>query len=282
MPVQLIADSGSTKCEWCLLDAKKKKIILTKGINPYFSSTEEIIELLVSELIPSLGKKEIDTIHFYGTGLSNTKNIAKIKAVLKHFFKKAKLNIHTDLVAAARSVCNKEKGIVCILGTGSNSCYYNGRSIVKNHISLGYILGDEGGGAYLGKTVIRYYLYNTFDEDLRSRFDAMFVTTPHEIIENVYTQPMANRYLAGFAVFLAENRGHYMVENILEDGFSEFFYHHVYKYRESWNYPIHFVGGVAFAFKDLLKEMCESFEMEFGTVLASPMQGLINYHKEQN
>ena len=279
MPIQLIADSGSTRCEWCLLDNNKKKMILTKGINPYFASVEEIIQILETELLPNLGKKEIDTIHFYGTGLSNINNIAKIKKALKHFFKKAKLNIQTDLVAAARAVCLKEKGIVCILGTGTNSCYYNGKTIVKNHASLGYILGDEGSGAYLGKTIIRYYLYNTFDEDLRSRFDAKFVTTPHEIIENVYTQPMANRYMAGFTHFLAENRGHYMIENILEDGFSEFFYHHIYKYRESWTHPIYFVGGVAFAFQDVLKEMCSSFELDFGSVIASPMKGLIQYHK---
>ena len=279
MPIQLIADSGSTKCEWCLLDNNKKKIILTKGINPYFASVEDMIQILETELIPNLGKKEIETIHFYGTGLSNINNVSKIKKALKHFFKKAKLNIQTDLVAAARAVCLKEKGIVCILGTGSNSCYYNGKTIVKNHASLGYILGDEGSGAYLGKTIIRYYLYNTFDEDLRSRFDAKFVTTPHEIIENVYTQPMANRYMAGFTHFLAENRGHYMIENILEDGFSEFFYHHIYKYRESWTHPIYFVGGVAFAFQDVLKEMCSSFELDFGGVIASPMKGLIQYHK---
>ena len=108
----------------------------------------------------------------------------------------------------------------------------------------------------------------------------MFVTTPHEIIEKIYTQSMPNRYLASFTAFLVENRGHYMIENILEDGFNEFFYHHIYKYRESWNNPIHFVGGVAFAFKDLLKEMCESYEMDFGSVLASPMKGLIAYHQE--
>ncbi len=282
MSIQLIADSGSTKCEWCLLDDKKKKIILTKGINPYFSSEEEITQILTEELIPYLGKKTIDAVYFYGTGLSNTNNVLKIKKILKHFFGKSKIAIETDLVAAARAACDKEKGVVCILGTGSNSCFYNGKKIVKNHASLGFILGDEGSGAYLGKTVVRYYLYNTFDEDLRARFDAMFVTTPHEIIEQVYTQPLANRYLASFTQFLAENRGHYMIENILEDGFSEFFYHHIYKYRESWSNPIHFVGGVAFAFKDVLKEMCSSYELEFGSVSASPMKGLIKYHSDNS
>jgi len=278
MSIQLIADSGSTKCEWCLIDDKKKKIIITKGISPYFTTTEEIIQLLSTELIPYLGKKEMEAVHFYGTGLSNLNNIAKLKKALKHFFKKAKIQINTDLLAAARAACNNEKGVVCILGTGSNSCFYNGKTIAKNHASLGYILGDEGSGAYLGKAVVRYYLYNTFDEDLRARFDAKFVTTPHEIIEKVYTEPMANRYLASFTAFLAENRGHYMVENILEDGFSEFFYHHIYKYRESWTNPIHFVGGVANVFSDILKEMCGSFELEFGTVSASPIKGLIKYH----
>ena len=281
MSVRIIADSGSTKCEWCIINGNKKKVILTKGINPYFMTIEETVQVLSEELVPALKKNTVDAIHFYGTGLGNINNVLKIKTALKQIFGKAKIEIQTDLVGAARAMCNKEKGVVCILGTGSNSCYYNGKTIVKNHASLGYILGDEGSGAYLGKQVIRYYLYNTFDDDLRSRFDAKYVTTTHDIIENTYTQPFANRYLASFTTFLAENRGHYMIENILEDGFSEFFYHHIYKYRESWTHPIHFVGGVAFAFKDILKEMCGSFELEFGKVSASPMKGLIEYHKEK-
>src|SRR5437763_8421671 len=185
---------------------------------------------------------EVDEIFYYGTGLRNPNNIKFIKKGLKRVFPSAKIEAEIDLLAAARAVCGHEKGIACILGTGSNSCYYNGKKIVKNSPGLGYILGDEGSGAYLGKKVIQYYLYDTFDEDLRSRFDAKFITSSSEILNAVYKQPLPNRYMASYAIFLAENRGHYMIENIIEDGLNDFFFNHIYQYKERWTLSIHFVG----------------------------------------
>ena len=130
----------------------------------------------------------------------------------------------------------------------------------------------------MGNKVLKYYLYDTLDEDIRARFDARFVTTPTEILDNVYKKPMPNRYLASFTLFLAENRGHYMIENILEDGLNDFFFYHLCKYREVWTYPVHFVGSVAYGFKDLLEQLCHSYEFELGTVLKNPMEGLVKYH----
>ena len=128
--------------------------------------------------------------------------------------------------------------------------------------------------------MVQYFLYDTFDEDLRSRFDAKFVTTPVEILDSVYKKPLPNRYLAGFTLFLAENRGHYMIENIIEDGLNDFFFQHLNKYNEVWKYPVHFVGSVADGFKDVLQTLCASYEFELGKVLKAPMQGLIEYHSE--
>jgi len=278
MSIKLIADSGATKCEWCLLENGKKKTILTQGISPYFLNTEQIIALLQKELIPKLKNAKVSNIYFYGTGLSNPNNSGIIKTAFKILFPAAKAEINTDLLAAARALCGNKKGIACILGTGSNSCFYNGKKIVKNSPGLGYILGDEGSGAYLGKKVVQHYLYNTFDADLMSRFDAKFTTNKVEILENVYKQPLANRYLASFTAFLAENRGHYMVENIIEDGLNDFFFTHLYKFRESWIMPINFIGSVAFGFKDILKELCNTYELELGNVLKKPMDGLVKYH----
>lgn len=277
--IKLIADSGSTKCEWCLLNNGKKKTIITQGISPYFLSTEQIIELLQKELMPKLKNVVIDEVYYYGTGLSNTNNIKSVKTALKKLFTVAKIDVNHDLLAAARALCGDKKGIACILGTGSNSCYYNGKKIVKNSPGLGYVLGDEGSGAYLGKKVIQYYLYNTFDEDLMNRFNKQFNTNKTEILESVYKKPLANRYLATFAKFLADNRGHFMVENIIEDCLNDFFFTHLNKYSESWTSPIHFVGSVAFGFKDVLQDLCNSYELELGKVLKKPMEGLINYHK---
>ncbi len=278
MSIKLIADSGATKCEWCLLENGKKKTILTQGISPYFLNTEQIVALLQKELIPKLKNAKISNIYFYGTGLSNPNNTGIIKTAFKKLFPAAKAEINTDLLAAARALCGNGKGIACILGTGSNSCFYNGKKIVKNSPGLGYILGDEGSGAYLGKKVVQHYLYNTFDADLMARFDAKFTTNKVEILENVYKQPLANRYLASFTAFLAENRGHYMIENIIEDGLNDFFFTHLYKFRESWIMPINFIGSVAFGFKDILKELCDTYELELGNVLKKPMDGLVKYH----
>lgn len=278
MPVTLIADSGATKAEWVLLNDGKKKTVYTQGISPYFLSTEQIVDLLSAELAPKLKVAAIDKLFYYGTGCANPDNAQSVKSALKKVFKGAKIEVGTDLLAAARAVCGDQKGIACIMGTGSNSCYFNGKKIVNNSPGLGYVLGDEGSGAYLGKKVVQYYLYNTFDDDLRSRFDARFVTTPVEILDGVYKKPLPNRYLATFAMFLAENRGHYMIENILEDGINDFFFQHLCKYPEVWKCPVSFVGSVAHGFKDVILELCRSYEFEPGKILKAPMQGLLSYH----
>ncbi len=279
MSVILIADSGATKCEWRLVKDGKKKTIITQGISPYFLNGEQITDLLTKELIPKLKNTPISHIHFYGTGLSNADNVVIIKKVFKKLFPKAKTEVQTDLLAAARALCGRKKGIACILGTGSNSCYYDGKKIVKNSPGLGYVLGDEGSGAYLGKKVVQYYLYNTFDEELKARFEKRFQVSAIDILDHVYKQPLANRYLASYAIFLAENRGHYMIENIIEDGLNDFFFTHLYKYRESWTLPIHFIGSIAFGFRDVLKELCNTYELELGSVIKAPMQGLLVYHR---
>ena len=278
MPVILLADSGATKAEWCLVSGIKKRTIFTQGISPYFLNTGQITTLLQDELVRKLKNIHIDHIYYYGTGCANPENAKSVKKALQKIFPGARVEVQTDLMAAARSVCGKEKGIACILGTGSNSCFYNGKKISGNSPGLGYVLGDEGSGAYLGKKVIQYYLYNTFDEDLRARFDAKFVTTPVEILDNVYKKPMPNRYLATYTMFLAENRGHYMIENIIEDGLNDFFFQHLCKYPEIWKCPVHFVGSVAFGFKDVIKDLCSSYEFDLGTILKNPMQGLVKYH----
>jgi N-acetylglucosamine kinase-like BadF-type ATPase len=279
MPVILIADSGATKCEWRLVQGDKNKTILTQGISPYFLSEAQIKALLQNELLPKLKQAVPERIHFYGTGLSNKDNAAIVKKVLKSLFPASTIEVQTDLLAAARALCGKSKGIACILGTGSNSCYYDGKKIVKNSPGLGYVLGDEGSGAYLGKKVVQYYLYKTFDEELMARFEKRFQVSTIEILDHVYKQPLANRYLASYAIFLAENRGHYMIENIIEDGLNDFFFTHLYKYRESWTLPIHFIGSIAFGFRDVLKDLCNSYELELGKVIKAPMQGLLTYHR---
>ncbi len=276
----LIADSGATKCEWCLLQNGRKKIMYTQGISPYFLSAEQIENLLRKDLAPKLKKFDIDKVYYYGTGLASVDNVRILKKVLKKVFAGAKIEATEDMTAAARALCGNEKGMVCNLGTGSFACYFNGKKIEKQAPGIGYILGDEGSGAYLGRKVLQYYLYNTFDEELRYKFDMKYHTNRSEILDAIYKKPLPNRYLASFTVFLAENRGHYMVENIIEDGLNDFFFMHLCKYNEIWKYPVHFVGGVAYGFRDVIKELCNTYEFELGNILQKPMEGLISYHND--
>jgi len=278
MPIKLIADSGSTKAEWCLLDGKKKRTFVTEGLSPYFLSGDQIQKILEEKLRAKMKNIEPDEIFFYGTGCSNPDNVKLVKKAIQKVFTQSAVAVDHDLMGAAKALCGNEKGIACILGTGSNSCYYNGKKIIKNSPGLGYVLGDEGSGAYLGKKVIQYFLYNTFDADLMDRFVAKFQVSSYDILDAVYKKPLPNRYLASYAIFLAENRGHYMVENIIEDGFNDFFFNHVYKYRESWTLPVNFIGSVAYGFKDVLKDMCNTYELQLGKVLQKPMDGLVKFH----
>jgi len=275
----LIADSGATKCEWCYIDDKnRKKRFTTQGISPYFLNTEEIVTLLRLELVPGLKQSVPDHVYYYGTGCKSPENIKSVKKAISRVFTSAYVEVESDLMAAARALCGDKKGIVSILGTGSNSCYFDGRKIRKNSPGLGYVLGDEGSGAYLGKKVLQYYLYNTFDEELRYKFDLKYNTNDVAILDQVYKHPLPNKYLAGFTLFLVENRGHYMIENIIEDGLNDFFFTHLCKYGESWKLPMYFVGSVAFGFKDVILELCDGYEFEFGKILRAPMEGLIGYH----
>jgi glucosamine kinase len=284
MSTILIADSGSTKTEWRLLRQKRKKTIFTQGLSPYFLDASQIEAVLRAELLPSMpaGTTEadgIDAVYFYGTGCANPANARMIKGVLSKTFPGAQVEVTHDLLGAARALCGREQGIACILGTGSNSGYYNGKTIARNSPGLGYVLGDEGSGAYLGKRVLQYFLYGTFDEELHMKFASQYESTADAILDAVYKKPLPNRYLASFALFLSENRGHYMVENIIEDGLNDFFFQHLCKYRESWTKPIHFVGGVAFAFADVLRELGRGYEFEIGKILEVPMDGLEAFHR---
>jgi len=278
--VKLIADSGSTKADWSLLTAKEHFRYKTQGISPYFLTAPQVRDILEKELLPQLPPGvQVEEIFYYGTGCSQPKSIQIMETALQAVWPAAAVFVSHDLMAAARALCQHSAGIASILGTGSNSCYYDGATIVHNNPGLGYILGDEGSGAYLGRKLLQYYCYHSFDDELLSRFDAKYHTSKDEILEQVYRKPMANRYLAGFAEFLGENRGHYIVENILEDGLNDFFFNHIYKYRESWTHPLHFTGSIAWHFRDVLQALCELYELQLGSVLRNPMEGLVKYHE---
>lgn len=277
----LLAESGSTKTDWCLLKKGGEPVFFkTTGINPHLQSGEVITGVLQDELEWDKKEHQADSIIFYGAGAGKQEKQNQLSDVLKKFFGINKVEVHGDIMAAARAMCGDEKGIVCILGTGSNSCYYDGKKIQEQNASLGFIAGDEGSGNYLGKRILQYYAYHTFDEELRMAFEQHFGNDINAIVSKLYAAPFPNRYLASFVRLLVENRGHFMVENIIEDCLNDFFHYHILKYRQSWKLPLYFTGAVAYEFRDVLEELCQQYELELGAIEKSPIDRLVNYHKQ--
>jgi N-acetylglucosamine kinase-like BadF-type ATPase len=280
MPSYLVADSGSTKTDWCLLRKGKKPLRFgTQGINPYLHTKEAITEMLAKEIPWDNAKYKADRLVYFGAGAANPEKQVFLKSILLNHFGIKKTDVQGDMVAAAQALCGDKKGVVCILGTGSASCYYNGTRIKEQKPSLGYIAGDEGGGNYMGKRILQYYAYGTFDTELRMGFEMRFGDDIRQIINKLYHEPSPNRYLASLVVLLKENRGHYMVENIIEDCLNDFFHTSILKHRHTWNLPLYFSGSVAYEFRDVLKSLCHQYELEIGDVIKSPMDGLIKYYK---
>lgn len=277
----LIADSGSTKTDWCLISNGKKKNFQTQGINPYFLQENEIIAIFKNEIKINLSKTSIDEIHFYGAGISSDDKKKTIERCLKSYFNIKKVFSYSDMLAAARATCQHESGIACILGTGSNSTYYNGKKMMFKTKALGYILGDEGGGTHLGKKVLQYHLHAIFDQELQNAFNAKFKTDLNTILEHIYRKPFANRYLAQFTSFIFEHRGHYMIENIAEDCLNDFFINHLLQYPKIWKTKVHFTGSVAFYLQDIIHNLCDQYEIECGQIVQKPMKGLIAFHADE-
>lgn len=282
----LIADSGSTKTDWCLCnEGTVIANIQTQGINPYHQKEEIIEEVLHKELLPKLTQHPEFNIHlqtiFYGAGCANDTACGRVKEAVVKVLGTTDITIHSDLLGAARALCGNEEGIACVLGTGSNSCLYDGKKIIANTPPLGYILGDEGSSAVLGRRLVGDCLKNQLPDTLRDEFFAEYELTQEIILEKVYRQPLANRFLANLTPFLSKHRDVPEVHRLLVESFTDFFVRNVKQYRRPW-LPIHFVGSIANVFATELKESAEGLGMELGTVMRSPIEGLINYHTNKD
>ncbi|MDY0103582.1 MAG: ATPase [Lentimicrobium sp.] len=276
--MMLIADSGSTKTHWCLVDNNGKKLIQTIGINPYQMNYEAIKEVLENDLFPFLSSETIKDIHFYGAGCSTDQKCNQIDSVLQDFFKTANIEVHHDLLGAARALCGHERGIACILGTGCNSCYYDGDEIKEQIYSLGYVLGDEGSGAYMGKLLIRDFYQNRMPADIQHLFQQDFNPVLEHILDNIYNQPRPNRYLASFSPFLLKNIDQPYVYELVSNSFDDFLSKYVLKFKEAKSAKVHFLGSIAYHFSDVLKASAAKAGLEIGTIYESPIQGLVDYH----
>lgn len=280
----LIADSGSTKTDWCLCNEGAVLInIQTQGLNPYHQKEEVIEKVLAEELFPQLGSclnhiipKSLGVV-FYGAGCANETACDRVQLAIEKALGVSNVTIYSDLLGAARAVCGHGEGIACVLGTGSNSCLYDGEKIVANTPPLGYILGDEGSSAVLGRRLVGDCLKNQLPDTVRDEFFAEYGLTQEIILEKVYRQPLANRFLASLTPFLSKHREVPEVHRLLVESFTDFFVRNVKQYRRPW-LPIHFVGSIAYVFAAELKEAAESLGMELGTIQRSPLEGLVEYH----
>lgn len=274
----LIADSGSTKTDWCYgTEISNCKIIQTEGINPFHQSAEKIESIICQGLIPQLDfpLERCTAIYFYGAGCLPPKTESIIH-VLQNNFPEADISVDTDLLGAARALCKDNAGIACILGTGSNSCLYDGKQIIQNISPLGYILGDEGSGAYLGKRFISDCLKGQLPEILRNGLLEKLNLTVPEILDKVYRQPEANRFLASLTTYIHEHKNMPQVHTFLLDCFGEFFRRNVMPYHRSL--PVSFVGSIAWFFHDELTETANSYNIPLGIFIKNPISELIQYH----
>jgi len=275
----LIADSGSTKTDWCVsAQGKQLQRITTSGLNPYFLTEEAIGREIRSSLLPELQNHTFDALYFYGTGCLPEK-IPIMQSVLDGIFNIKTIEVHSDMLAAARGLSGRNSGIVCILGTGSNSCYYDGKQIVSNVPPLGYILGDEGSGAVLGKLLVGDFLKNQLPLGLKEKFLQEFDLTPDTIIERVYRQPFPNRYLASLSPFLLRNIEEPAIRSLVFNGFRSFLTRNVMQYDYK-RFAVYFVGSIAYYYRNILKETVLTMGMQLGGIMRNPMEGLVKYHGE--
>lgn len=274
----LIADSGSTKVDWRALHSDGSvQEVTTAGINPFFQTEEQIIYELQQHLLPDVSAS-VDEIHFYGAGVSSPEKVLVLQNCFRKVFPKARAFAYTDLLAAARALCGHKPGIAAILGTGANSCFYDGKDIVDNVPACGFILGDEGSGAVLGKKFISDYLKRQLPAEISTLFTQKYGLNYNSIIERVYRQPFPNRFLATFSVFLNENRIDPYINRLLKTNFEEFFTRNIIQYDYK-KYSVNLVGSVAFHYSEIIKEVAAQNKIKIGTILKSPIDGLVEYHK---
>lgn len=276
----LIADSGGTKTEWRMLERNKSvQQLHTLGFNPYYQPIDDLYDIIRKELAPAVAGS-VDKIFFYGTGVSSDKNQELIKKAFLEFFPGAQIEIGWDLLAAARALCGHEEGIACILGTGSNSCHYNGEKIVYNVANLGWILADEGSGTYIGKRLIKDYFRKQIPADLAARFYARFPWQREEVLEKVYQQEKPGAFLASFMKFIFQHLKEPYCYQLVYQAFADFYENNVMLYPGYENLKVHFTGSVAFYFSDLLRQVANDKGIIVKNIQEGPIAGLALYHQK--
>ncbi|MEM7107663.1 MAG: N-acetylglucosamine kinase [Bacteroidota bacterium] len=277
----LIADSGATSTHWRLIDSQGAiNQFKTSGFNPYYQKSEDLSHQ-VSELAEEI-ESVVKTLYYYGAGCGAEQNRKLVKQILLEYYRSAGIYVEDDMLAAARALCGNAPGIACILGTGANSCYYNGENIEQQVASLGYVLGDEGSGAYLGKRLLADYLRDDMDAPVAERFKKRFNLSRDEVLDKVYYEAAPGRYMAGFTKFLLQNSKEPYCYSLVYKAFSEFFERNVLKYDAIGTTSVHFSGSVAYYFSNVLRQVATDKGVVLKNIIESPIAGLTLYHKNQH
>ena len=292
--MRLIIDSGSTKMGWILLDGRTvRNHFITKGFNPNYSDLhdlENIISLVETQCFasPNHTLQDIETqsiaslqqIHYYGTGCGSEQNCQIIKGVFQRYFPQAEITVTHDLMAACHALLGHESGIACILGTGSNSCVYDGENITERAVSLGYLVGDEGSGMHIGREMVRAYFYGFMPDGLKQQFEATYHLDLKVFIDKLYHDGQPSRYLATFAKFAGEHQNEPFIRVLVKRCFDDFIKAFILRFDNYKSLKVNFVGSVAYHFRDILKETLEASKIKVGEIMASPTEGLVRYYSE--
>ncbi|UOE40622.1 ATPase [Chryseobacterium suipulveris] len=277
-----IVDGGSTKCDWVILDKFGKIFLKTEtiGFNPNIINPEMIVpEIEKNGSLVSI-KDSLQKIFFYGSGCGVPENVALVENEFQKIFKTTEITVKEDLTAAAYAAYNGKPAIVCILGTGSNSCYFDGEKIRRELPSLGFLIGDEGSGSAIGKHLLRRFFMKKLPADLHNGFIEKYNLTIEEAIKNMYHNPRANAYLADFNKFVVERKSHPYFQNMVFDEMKNFLDYQVLPYEEAKEAEINFIGSIAFYYEDILRAAAAELNLNVGVIVQKPIESLVDYHKK--
>ncbi len=273
----LVADSGSTKTDWMGYSPNEQISFNTQGINPYFLNAHDIFKLFSKKKEIAAYASKVKEVYFFGAGCSSPDKVEIISNGISSFFTNAYVAVEHDLMGSALATCGGKPGLTCILGTGSNISYFDGKDLHHGIHGLGYVLGDEGAGTWFGRKLITSYLYNRMPAELSFEFAEDFNIDKETVITNVYQKPAPNTYLASVSQFMASHRDHPFIINILREGFQEFVDTNIKDYSNYKELDTHFVGSIAFFYQDILKEICLENQVKIGQVLQKPIEGIYNF-----
>jgi N-acetylglucosamine kinase-like BadF-type ATPase len=275
----LVAESGSTKTRWCTITKQRIDFVVnTPGINPLLMSNEEI-QGIIRPVLAGFDAVDVEEIYFFGAGCANNSLKEKIGKVLYSVFECKEIWVDSDLIAACLALSGNQPSVVGLLGTGSNSCLWDGSGIRQQTPSLGYVLGDEGGGVSIGKQLVSDFLKKQMPGDLWLKFSERYDVSAEIVIQRVYQTPMPNRYLASFAPFAEEYIGHIYCKRLVTDKFESFVKRNLLQYQNIDRLPVHFCGTIAWCHQNELREVCKGTKLNMGNIIKEPIEGLAEYLK---